>query len=101
MGIDNLGCVRAAHRLTGSSYEETKPRKPWGLIPDGDVLHIMHEVSHAKGVNSINTFKVKAHATTTKGVIDGKITSWERKANNGIDLFAKPTPYWSSRLSTR
>ena len=85
IGIDNLNTVRFASCLIQDINHMTK--KPYGLIPNGDVLQEFHRHLRAKLAVSVKVSKVKGHATTDD-VIEGRTTLSNKIGNDMSDRYA-------------
>ena len=58
-----------------------KPRKPFNLLPDGDLWSLFARLVKSKGPEAVRLTKVKGH-TTDEMVSQGKVTK-EQKEGNG------------------
>jgi len=64
-----------------------KTKRPYGLIPNGDVLQIFYAHLRSKGTSSVSFSKVKGHATP-EDVVEGRSTSLNRAGNDMSDKYA-------------
>ena len=85
IGIDNLNAVLFANCLIQDIDYRT--RKPYGLIPNGDVWQEFHRHLRAKLACSVKISKVKGHATT-EDVCAGKATAPDKIGNDMSDRYA-------------
>ena len=91
VGIDNLNTVRFANFLIQNI--DYLPRKPFGLIPNGDVLQVFQEHLRAKLTSSVLVSKVKGHATP-EDVLAGLISVTPQFHS----AFFAETPWVSSNM---
>ena len=75
---DNLNFVRDANRILNTVG--FRPKKPWSLLPNGDLWAIFDEHANHKGKHAIRATWVKGHATD-QHIADG-ITTHTHKVNN-------------------
>ena len=73
--------------LRGILKPNFQPKRPWGLMPNGDLWQAIHSHELSKGIDNITCAKVKGH-TTVVDVIDGIVTSEDRQGNNEADRAA-------------
>jgi ribonuclease HI len=83
IATDSLSVVRTMHALLAN-----KPRKkPWSLIPNGDLWEVIERFVSLKGARSIRTKWVKGHTAVTD-VHSGVISMAEHLGNSAADLLA-------------
>ena len=61
--------------------------RPWGLMPNGDLWHVIHQHVLAKGSDHITCSKVKGHATD-QDVSNGIATREDKLGNDTADKVA-------------
>ena len=85
IGVDNLNTVRFANKIIQDIDYKTK--RPYGLIPNGDVLEIFLKHLKSKSTTSVSVSKVKGHATP-EDVVEGRTTTLNRTGNDMSDNHA-------------
>ena len=68
-----------------------RPKRPWGLMPNGDLWHVIHQHVLAKGSDHITCTKVKGHATD-QDVSNGIATREDKLRNDTADKVADSVP---------
>ena len=93
LGVDNLGVVRHV----GWSLDGKLPSRPFELLPDGDLLFLIHRMLHIRGLGSVRFAKVKGHADEAM-VRTGTVRGLDKLGNDGADEAAefgrRRVPWW-------
>ncbi len=79
---DNAAVVNRGRAILQDPFLD--PRKPWGLVRDGDLWDVLQHAVRAKTPDSIAISKVKGHATD-RHVLDGVTTQWHKDGNDAAD----------------
>ena len=74
LGVDNLNVVRHVGRNAG----------PFQVIPDGDLLCLVHRMLMLRGLDTVKVTKVKGHASEDM-VVDGRVRDLDRLGNKAAD----------------
>ena len=93
LGVDNLGVVRHVGRILNGK----PPSRPFELLPDGDLLFLLHRMLHLRGFPSVRISKVKGHADEAM-VRAGSVRGLDKLGNDGADESAdfgrRRVPWW-------
>ena len=85
--LDLFSAMENSMAIISKPLVESIPSKPWTLVRNGDLLKIVHEVSHHRGRISITGGWCKGHGTEGD-VQRGKVTEGHRAANGQADVLA-------------
>ena len=92
-GVDNLGVVRHVGRILDGRL----PSRPFELLPDGDLLFLIHRMLRIRGLGSVRISKVKGHADEAM-VRAGTVRGLDKLGNDGADEAAdfgrRRVPWW-------
>ena len=80
LGVDNLGVVRHVGRM----LDDKLPSRPFELLPDGDLLFLIHRMLRIRGLGSVRISKVKGHADEAM-VRAGTVRGLDKLGNDGAD----------------
>ena len=80
LGVDNLGVVRHVGRM----LDDKLPSRPFELLPDGDLLFLIHRMLRIRGLGSVRISKVKGHADEVM-VRAGSVRGLDKLGNDGAD----------------
>ena len=61
IGSDSASFLRTARKIVANPF--SRPKRPWGLMPDGDLWQAFQHAVVAKGPHAVDLSKVKGHAT--------------------------------------
>ena len=80
LGIDNLNVVRHVGRM----LDDNLGTLPFKVIPDGDLLCLIHRMLVLRGLGTVKVTKVKGHASEDM-VVDGRVRGLDRLGNKAAD----------------
>ena len=83
-GVDNLGVVRHEGRILDGKL----PSRPFELLPDGDLLFLIHRTLRIRGLGSVRISKVKGPADEAM-VRTGTVRGLDKLGNDGADEAAE------------
>ena len=93
LGVDNLGVVSHVGRFLDGKL----PSRPFELLPDGDLLFLIHRMLRIRGLGSVRISKVKGHADEAMVRI-GTVRGLDKLGNDGADEAAdfgrRRVPWW-------
>ena len=79
-GVDNLNVVR----ILGRMLDGNVGTQPFQVIPDGDLLCLIHRMLQLRGSDTVRVSKVKGHADEDM-VVDGRVRDLDRLGNRAAD----------------
>ena len=80
LGVDNLNVVRHVGRM----LDDNLGTLPFPVIPDGDLLCLIHRMLMLRGLDTVKVTKVKGHASEDM-VVDGRVRDLDRLGNRAAD----------------
>ena len=80
LGVDNLNVVRHVGRLLDGDLGAL----PFQVVPDGDLLCLIHHMLQLRGLDTVRISKVKGHADEGM-VVDGRVRDLDLLGNNAAD----------------
>ena len=80
LGVDNLNVVRHVGRLLDGNLGA----QPFQVVPDGDLLCLIHHMLLLRGPDTVKVTKVKGHASEDM-VVDGRVRDLDRLGNKAAD----------------
>ena len=80
LGVDNLNVVR----LVGRMLDGNLGAQPFQVVPDGDLLCLIHHMLLLRGLDTVKVTKVKGHASEDM-VVDGRVRDLDRLGNRAAD----------------
>ena len=80
LGVDNLNVVRHVGRLLDGDLGAL----PFQVVPDGDLLCLIHHMLLLRGPDTVKVTKVKGHASEDM-VVGGRVRDLDRLGNNAAD----------------
>ena len=80
LGVDNLNVVRHVGRLLDGDIGAL----PFLVVPDGDLLCLIHHMLLLRGPDTVRVTKVKGHASEDM-VVGGRVRDVDRLGNNAAD----------------
>ena len=80
LGVDNLNVVRHVGRM----LDDNLGTQPFQVIPDGDLLCLVHHMLLLQGLDTVKVTKVKGHASEDM-VVDGRVRDLDRLGNRAAD----------------
>ena len=80
LGVDNLNVVRHVGRL----LDDNLGAQPFQIVPDGDLLCLIHHILLLRGTDTVKVTKVKGHADENM-VLDGRVRDLDRLGNKAAD----------------
>ena len=80
LGVDNLNVVR----LVGRMLDGSLGAQPFQVVPDGDLLCLIHHMLLLRGLDTVKVTKVKGHASEDM-VVDGRVRDLDRLGNRAAD----------------
>ena len=93
LGVDNLNVVRHVGRMLNDNLGT----QPFQVIPDGDLLCLIHHMLLLRGLDTVKVTKVKGHASEDM-VVDGRVRDLDRLGNRAADEAAD---LWRRRVPVR
>ena len=79
-GVDNLNVVRHVGRLLDNNLGA----RPFEVLPDGDLLCLIHRMLLLRGLDAVKVTKVKGHADESM-VLEGRVRDLDRLGNKAAD----------------
>ena len=91
--VDNLGV-----RHVGRMLDDRLPSRPFELLPDCDLLFLIHRMLRIRGLDSVRISKVKGHADEAM-VRTGTVRGLDKLGNDGLmrllaDFGRRRVPWW-------
>ena len=80
LGVDNLNVVRHVGRMLDNDLGSL----PFQVLPDGDLLCLIHRMLMLRGLDTVKVTKVKGHASEDM-VVDGRVRDLDRLGNMAAD----------------
>ena len=80
LGVDNLNVVRHVGRMLDNNLGSL----PFQVLPDGDLLCLIHRMLVLRGLDTVRVTKVKGHASEDM-VADGRVRNLDRLGNRAAD----------------
>ena len=80
LGVDNLNVVRFLGRMLDGDLGA----QPYQVVPDGDLLCLIHHMMLLRGLDTVKVTKVKGHASEDM-VVDGRVRDLDRLGNRAAD----------------
>ena len=80
LGVDNLNVVRCVGRMLDNNLGSL----PFQVLPDGDLLCLIHHMLVLRGLDTVRVTKVKGHASESM-VADGRVRDLDRLGNRAAD----------------
>ena len=80
LGVDNLNVVRILGRMLDGDLGP----QPFQVVPDGDLLCLIHHMLLLRGLDTVKVTKVKGHASEDM-VVDGRVRDLDRLGNRAAD----------------
>ena len=80
LGVDNLTVVRHVGRLLDGNLGA----QPFQVVPDGDLLCLIHHMLLLRGPDTVKVTKVKGHADENM-VLEGRVRDLDRLGNKAAD----------------
>ena len=80
LGVDNLNVVRHVGRLLDNNLGA----RPFEVVPDGDLLCLIHRMLLLRGLDTVKVTKVKGHADESM-VLEGRVRDLDRLGNKAAD----------------
>ena len=80
LGVDNLNVVRHVGRLLDGNLGA----QPFQVVPDGDLLCLIHHMLLLRGPDTVKVTKVKGRASEDM-VVDGRVRDLDRLGNKAAD----------------
>ena len=80
LGVDNLNVVRHVGRMLDNNLGSL----PFQVLPDGDLLCLIHRMLMLRGLDTVKVTKVKGHASEDM-VVDGRVRDLDRLGNKAAD----------------
>ena len=76
LGVDNLNVVH----ILGRMLDGNLGAQPFQVVPDGDLLCLIHRMLLLRGLDTVKVTKVKGHASEDM-VVDGRVRDLDRLVN--------------------
>ena len=99
-GLENRAAHDDAMNCLSLPFQESAPRRPFGITRNGDLLELVHVLSEARGRSSITGSWVLGHATD-EDIQKGLSDDFLRAHKEQIDYFAtkrkgfrRPRQHW-------
>ena len=73
LGVDNLNVVR----ILGRMLDGNLGARPFEVVPDGDLLCLIHRMLLLRGLDTVKVTKVKGHADESM-VLEGRVRDFDR-----------------------
>ena len=83
LGVDHLNVVRHVGRLLDGNVGA----QPFQVVPDGDLLCLIHHMLLLRGPDTVKVTKVKGHASEDM-VVGGRVRDLDRLGNDAADKAA-------------
>ena len=80
LGVDNLNVVRHVGRLLDNNLGA----RPFEVVPDGDLLCLIHRMLLLRGLDTVKVTKVKGHADESM-VLEERVRDLDRLGNKAAD----------------
>ena len=85
--LENYSAMEDSMAIISKPFAESIPKQPWSIVRNGDLLKLVHAISHQRGRTSITGGWCKGHASEGD-VLKGKVSETNRIGNKRADALA-------------